>query len=78
MFDIYLIALGSGTNGSVSPRRHRRPRESPRRKTGNNALNAKSPTSGFGCGVSAHRYDCFKNFIHTCIFYSLYIFSPSE
>ncbi|CAG9564810.1 unnamed protein product [Danaus chrysippus] len=32
-------------NGNVSPRKHRRLRDSPRRKTGSNSNNAKSPTS---------------------------------
>ncbi|XP_075980368.1 uncharacterized protein LOC142979379 isoform X6 [Anticarsia gemmatalis] len=33
------------SNGNISPRKHRRLRDSPRRKTGNNSNNAKSPTS---------------------------------
>ncbi|XP_026495851.1 uncharacterized protein LOC113400488 [Vanessa tameamea] len=35
---------GTG-NGNISPRKHRRLRDSPRRKTGNNNNSAKSPTS---------------------------------
>ncbi|XP_049875960.1 uncharacterized protein LOC126373752 isoform X3 [Pectinophora gossypiella] len=34
------------SNGNVSPRKHRRLRDSPRRKSGNNSSLAKSPTSG--------------------------------
>ncbi|CAB3233975.1 unnamed protein product [Arctia plantaginis] len=33
------------SNGNISPRKHRRLRDSPRRKTTNNSNNAKSPTS---------------------------------
>ncbi|CAH0589127.1 unnamed protein product [Chrysodeixis includens] len=33
------------TNGNLSPRKHRRLRDSPRRKTANNCNNAKSPTT---------------------------------
>ncbi|XP_049706947.2 titin homolog isoform X2 [Helicoverpa armigera] len=34
------------SNGNISPRKHRRLRDSPRRKTASNSNNAKSPTSG--------------------------------
>lgn len=39
------IVFPGTNNGNISPRKHRRLRDSPRRKTSNNSL-AKSPTSG--------------------------------
>lgn len=33
------------SNGNISPRKHRRLRDSPRRKSGANSINAKSPTT---------------------------------
>lgn len=44
-FIIKFIVFSGTNNGNISPRKHRRLRDSPRRKTSNNSL-AKSPTSG--------------------------------
>lgn len=40
-------------NGNISPKKHRRLRDSPRRKTGNNSNSAKSPTTN---NHSGYRY----------------------
>ncbi|XP_052743270.1 uncharacterized protein LOC112045005 isoform X2 [Bicyclus anynana] len=42
-------------NGNISPRKHRRIRDSPRRKTGNNSNSAKSPTSNNHTGYRPRR-----------------------
>ncbi|CAH2258228.1 jg19922 [Pararge aegeria aegeria] len=42
-------------NGNISPRKHRRLRDSPRRKTGNNSNSAKSPTSNNHSGYRPRR-----------------------
>lgn len=43
---IKFIVFTGTSNGNISPRKHRRLRDSPRRKTGNNSSLAKSPTTG--------------------------------
>ena len=41
----FMINISGVGNGNVSPRKHRRLRDSPRRKTANNINSTKSPTS---------------------------------